>query len=301
MSIRLKQFGIISVFFLSLMDSYAGMKIQRSVRTIQELDEARSEAREKGKALVFVYTDTKTTCGLCIAATEKAFDELDRYAVPVLLDMQDKAFYEEISPVIGGALHAPEMGNFIPKAVVTSDDMGTLLGSINYESMSSGRNFSALNKEVKSTLTTMEEGGVVEAKSVVPVWYCTKTEGHHFSGEFIGIGEKKGGKQLVIASENGKSSRIALSRLTPGAVEYAESLKEASDSKNTEDANTSIGAEVIHSWESQKGGKTIKGKFISLEEGKLTIEKEESDRITFDISLLSDESRATAEKLAAGE
>lgn len=292
--------GILSVLTFSIVTSYAGIEVPRTVRTIEELDQVRAEAREEGKALAFVLTDTKTSCGLCIGATKEAFDELGRYAIPVLLDVQNAVFYEHISPVVGGSLNADKMGNFIPKAVVSSDDMMQVLGSIPYKSMSSARNFSELNKRVKAALEAAQQGGNVETQSVVPVWYSTGTKGRFFEGNFKEVTtNKKGAKQVVLAQKNGKEIRVGFNLLTPAAVDYIGTLQGTLGSKTTEDSAAKSNADTVHSWESANGGKSIEGKFISLSNGKITIEKEVGGTITFDVSLLSDKSKKHARALAA--
>ena len=297
MYIKSKHLGIIAAFMCSVATTYAGMEIPRSVRTIQELDEARAEAREEGKALLFVFTDPGTSCGLCIGATKESFKELDRYAVPVLLDTSKDDFYEQISPMVGGALYAADMGNLIPKAVVTNADMDMVLGKMGYKSMSSSRNFSAVNKEVKASLEAMEAGEEITGKDVMPVWYTTKSKGRSVKGPIKSIE----GQKLVIARDGKKNFKIPFGRLTPAAKEYLEAMNGSPASAAGEEVGNEAAAEVMHDWESAKGGKTIEGKFVSLSGGKITLDRSEGGLITFDVSKLSAESQAKAEELAGQE
>ncbi|WP_435896110.1 hypothetical protein [Oceaniferula spumae] len=199
--------------------------------------------------------------------------------------------YDHISPIVGGGLGDPKMGNLIPKAVVVSPDMTTMYGSIAYKQMKASKNFTELNKKVEAALEGKPAGAQPE-----PQWYVKAGKGSFYKGNMVNLKKNKKNQQIIVLKErSGKVLNVPLGKLTPLAQKMA--LGQVADKA---DDKPSAAAELeMESWESAKGGKSIKATFVSLSGGKITLKKDNGQEVTFDLTLLSDKSQSRARELAA--
>jgi len=193
--------------------------------------------------------------------------------------------------MVTGSLNHPKMGRIIPKAVITSPDQTVVYAKMSYKQLQSSSSYSITSKKVKAALA----GNTPQADpSMTPMWNL-KNSGRHYTGTFI---ELKGDETLVLKmKESGKNSNIAMSQLSSGSQAYAKMLEKIR-SGATDDAEKSTNSEhTVETWESSKGGKTIRATFISLEDGKITLKKESNKTISFAIDLLSEKSQKRAQEL----
>lgn len=56
-----KPLFILAITAVATQMAFAGFKVPRSVYRMDKLEEAKSEAEEKGKALIFIYTNPGST------------------------------------------------------------------------------------------------------------------------------------------------------------------------------------------------------------------------------------------------
>jgi hypothetical protein len=122
----------------------------KSVFRMHELDEAKAEAKEKGKAITFVYTREETTCGLCVRASLSAVDELKSKSVIVYAHTDETA---KLPAAVQQALRSPEAGGYIPKVVLVDANMDKVLAVVPY---ARGDRHVRLLKDAKKTIPKVE-------------------------------------------------------------------------------------------------------------------------------------------------
>lgn len=183
-----------------------------------------------------------------------------------------------------GVLNASSMGNTIPKAVVTSADQLTYMASMPYKRMSDSKAFREVNKGIKEALA----GKKVEKPKDAEYNWMISGVSRFYKGDFV---EVKDDKFLMIKPAKGKAIKVPLAKLSTGAQAYARLRAGAGAAPAAEEPG-------MESWESAKGGKTIEASFVSLSGGKITLKKQGGKIVTFNLSLLSDQSRQRAKELA---
>lgn len=281
----------LSAVYLALAASaYAGFKVPSSVYTMDKLAEAVAEAEKKDKALAIVYTDKGTNWGPCVAASLEAFKKFKRHSVVVYLSTKSPNPFEKLSPIVSGAFRHPKIGNIIPKAVILSPDQGYLYAKLSYPQLKDSREYSKASKLVKAAL----EGELPATDpDLVPAWNL-KNSNSAYTGTFV---ELQDGKTLILKmKESGKNSNIPLSKLSKGSVAYAEMLEKKRAGVAEEAAKPAdLG---IETWGSSTAGKTIEATFISLVGDKVTLKKKSGKKMSFSLSLLSEDSQERAKLLA---
>jgi len=105
----------------------AAFELERGVYAISELKEAQKEAREKGKAISFLYSNTETTCGLCDRASLVIMDEMNGDTVMVYTRSASDA-----PKIVFEAFRSPESGKYIPKFAAFDAELTRLLGVVSY-------------------------------------------------------------------------------------------------------------------------------------------------------------------------
>ena len=182
------------------------------------------------------------------------------------------------------------MGNIIPKAVILSPDQRYLYAKLSYPQLKDSKEYYKASKLVKAAL----EGELTATDpELVPAWNL-KNSKSTYTGTFV---ELQDGKTLILKmKESGKNSRIPLSKLSKGSVAYAEMLEKKRAGVAEEAAKP---AELgIETWGSSTAGKTIEATFISLVGDKVTLKKKSGKKMSFSLSLLSEDSQERAKLLA---
>ena len=268
--------------------AYAGFQLPRGVHTADSLQEARAEAVEKGKGLAFVLSNKGTNCGLCVAATEKAFKELKSHSVVVYLGTGEAKSWQAVGPLVMTGLQTKAMGNIIPKVAVTSPDMGQLWAQISYKDMGNDRTFRDTRKKVDA----IQEGEAEppDPKEMVIYWPLKGTD-RRYAGRFRGLqGDDK--LMLELEGEN-RVSHIPLNRFTEESVAFARLL--AGSKAGQEIAAGSPEKEPEYEEWTGSNGKVLRARFMGISGGSVTLQTEDGKSYTLPLDRLDKESQVKAE------
>jgi hypothetical protein len=135
--------------------SHAGISIPKNVLRSDQMKAARADAEKEKKGSSFVLTDPDISCGLCIAASDEAFDTLRSHSVVVFLGVKDNNRWAGVSPMVLTGFSEPKMGRRIPRAVVTSSDMPENRARLSCKVLEKDGTHPATKKRVEAML----EGG----------------------------------------------------------------------------------------------------------------------------------------------
>jgi hypothetical protein len=109
-------------------------KVPSGTFAISELEKARAEALERGKALAFLVSDPDSKYSKTTAATAQAIKELRRSAVVVFLDSK-KDVEMVMPPPVVTSMRGPTMGTFDPRVVLLTADLVHTLEGIDSEKL----------------------------------------------------------------------------------------------------------------------------------------------------------------------
>ena len=109
--------------------SSASFTIPYNVYRINTLAEAAEKARSGNMPVAFVYSDANTTCRLATAASEDAMEILKEKIIVVYVSKED---WKQIPEIVRKAIKSSAAGNYIPKTIVVSPDMRTVVSTIPY-------------------------------------------------------------------------------------------------------------------------------------------------------------------------
>ncbi len=108
----------------------AAFNIPNHVYTIDQLRQAKEEARADDKQIVFLFSDEHTTCALCTRASINIMRRFERRAVIVYFGKKDWA---KAPRIVTEAINSPEAGKFIPKTIVVDSGITEVVSIIPYE------------------------------------------------------------------------------------------------------------------------------------------------------------------------
>ncbi|GEM_PF-4178722 len=272
--------------------SVAGFRLPMGVYELDEIEEALSEANEKKEALAFVLSEQKGTCPLCDNSTLDAFKRLKKHSTLVFLELRQKGWDKEVSPVVLSAFSNKSMGNIIPKVVITSPDMTEVWGTITYADMQESRTYRDMEKQVKALLANPNAEKPAQPSSIF--WTLNDNSNQGYRGAF----EKLEGDTLYLKLSNGNVSPFPLSDFVPGAVLYAKAKAGASDpSVSTPVSAASSSQTAFVPW-TGSNGKVIQAAFVSLKDDTVQLRSPVGAIYTFPLSRLSPESQARAKEMA---
>ncbi|MCU0751814.1 MAG: hypothetical protein MUF86_07000 [Akkermansiaceae bacterium] len=273
--------------------SHAGVEIPRSVYQTAQLEAARAEAAEKNKALAFVMSDPGTTCGLCVAATDMAFEKLKSHSVVVFINSEDDNKWADVGPMVVTGISEKKMGNLIPRAVITSPDMSEIWGQMKYEELKVEGPYRGIKKQVDAILKGEAKP---ENPPERPIYWPIKGSKEFYIGAFVDLADN-GGLRLKMES-NGKMATIPLGRLTGNCAVLARTLAgREPEAKPQPEASQ---APALESW-TGSNGKTLQARFVSLADDKVTLEMEDGKTYTMPLERLAGSSRERAKTLQAAK
>ena len=176
------------------------------------------------------------------------------------------------------------VGHMIPKVVVTSPDQRAYIASMSCKSMGKSKSFNIVNDKIEQALAG---GDLSLPKGFFPFWSLANKKGF-LPGRFVSL---KNDSIVFVKQPDGKTRKIAMKKLSPASQAYARAFGAPAKPKEAPVTYE------MESWTNAKG-KSIEGKFVSLNGGKISLEKPDGEIVTFDVSLLSEASRKRAEELA---
>ncbi|NDY41659.1 hypothetical protein G3N55_02170 [Dissulfurirhabdus thermomarina] len=95
----------------------AAFTLPSGVVPLSDLPAARAKARREGKALAFLFVDTRGGCGLCAQAARLAAERLSPAAVVVHVD--PRSDLGRMPSLVRDALRSPAAGQVSPRLAVT--------------------------------------------------------------------------------------------------------------------------------------------------------------------------------------
>lgn len=283
-----RSLGLITALLSSSAD--AGIDLPRGVYLFDQIEEASAEAEKEEKALAFILSDPDTTCGLCIGATELAFEKLKAHSVIVFINSELTNPWDHVSPMVVTGLSEPQVGHNIPKAVVTSPDMSEIWFQMGYTKLKNEDSYRDARKQVNAILKGEEEP---ESPADRAIYWPLKGKDLHYTGSFVGLDES--GKLRLKMQKDGKLATIPLDRLTPQSAVFARML--AGKEGNSDSEPASADEPELESW-TGSNGKTLQARFIRLVDDKVTLEMEDGKTYTLPLDRLAESSRERARELA---
>ncbi|MCC5788196.1 MAG: hypothetical protein JJT75_01065 [Opitutales bacterium] len=281
---------IFALGFLSLFGSVAiaSIQIPRQVYRVADFEEATARAERLDRPIALVLSNENTSCGLVVHATETAFRSLGNYTVVVFLQLNDAERAQKIPPNVFQAFQAKEAGRIIPKVVIASSDLRSVLGIVSYEDMKDNRTWQNVRREVSRALSSPEN---LPEQAKVTRWYSVR--GEVYRGDFFDLTDT----HLVILRDTTKAERpILLENLSPATIAYARFVKESQEAKEKEVEEAP--ELVFERWTSKDNSRQIEGAFLSLQDNQVQLKTPDGEDLVFSIDLMNEESQKRAKKLA---
>jgi hypothetical protein len=176
-----------------------------------QFNEAREAAKAQGKALIYIETDSKTTCPKTEWGTAEAYSALKRDYVLVIEDDSDPANVD-VKEMNSAIIKTSKIGNFTPRVTVVNPDKLEFITGTDYSNMSKDKRWAKkLDETVAASLkpATAETSEPAAAKTAeLRDW--TNTEGKTIRATLI---EKK---ETVVSLklENGKVVDYPIDKLS---------------------------------------------------------------------------------------
>jgi len=130
----MKRYSIVQVVLLVLMFSAslasAAFDIPSYVYRIDQLQQAKDEAKADDKQIVFLYSDEHTDCPLASKASISIIRRFKHRAVIVYIC---KEGWAKVPRIVRETIKSPEAGRFIPKTVVVDSGLTEVVSIIPYE------------------------------------------------------------------------------------------------------------------------------------------------------------------------
>jgi hypothetical protein len=121
---------VLLVLTLSASLASAAFDVPSHVYRIDQLQQAKEEARADDKQIVFLYSNEHTTCSLASGASISIMQRFKRNAVIVYIC---KEVWAKVPRIVREAIKSPEAGKFIPKTVVVDSGIMEVISIIPYE------------------------------------------------------------------------------------------------------------------------------------------------------------------------
>jgi hypothetical protein len=168
--------------------------------------------------------------------------------------------------------------------------MQQLWGSMSYKQMQEDRNF----REFKKQINAIREGEAEpEVDPKLDFYWPVKGKDSYYIGAFREINAKG---VIVLQTAAGKTLRLKPALLTDAAANYARKLAGVEGSAKEETTETTAEKPVMEAWTSSEG-KTIQARFLSLANGKITLELSDGRTATLPLDRFNADSQARAREL----
>ncbi len=123
--------AVVVAFLFMLQPAFAGFSLQPGVFRMDELSQARDEARIENVPIAFMYSHRKTKCGLASAASKDVMKEFGDYFVIVFVSTEDQDEWQKLPMNVARALNST--GKFIPKTAVMDPGLKKVLATVPYK------------------------------------------------------------------------------------------------------------------------------------------------------------------------
>jgi hypothetical protein len=226
-----KMLVLIAASWVGAWQGRAEFKMPKSVFRMNQLEEAKAAAQEKGCPITFISTHEKTSCGLCASASVCAAEELDKKTVVVYVDCDGEK--PQLPKIVQDALRKPEAGRYVPKTVIVDPEITKVITIVPY---ATGAEQQTLLKQAKKQISqampkktskpsTSAHGPARSAiepdeNREMRVW--RSKNGAELTGSLF----KEKGSYLVLRKEDGTQRQILMSELSDEDQKYVRELKE---------------------------------------------------------------------------
>ncbi len=184
-----------------------------------QFSEARKAAQEQGKVLVYVETDSKTTCPKTEWGTKEVYKELRREGILVVSDKSDpeNVRVTEMFPAIAETVKT--IGKASPRVTVVEPETLKFITGTDYYNISSDKRWSRkMGAAISKATAPKQEDGEAAAPEVKkqeevntsPVREWTNTEGKTIRAAFVA---RKAG-MATLKLENGKTVDYPIDKLS---------------------------------------------------------------------------------------
>lgn len=207
-------------------------ELPRGVFPLSQLEEAKAEARTKGQPLVFVYTDLKSTCGLCIGSTEDSFKSFRSRGTLVFVNSKPNELRQAPRPLLDMRMK-PEMGDIIPMVMVLTADAAKPIKGYSYAELKGGQASKAARdlRRVLEETDPLGDGAKPEADGAAPdagvkllaeeqIW--ENSEGRTITAAVKAVS----GSTVTFVLKGGKTVDYPLEKLSAAAREKIQDLED---------------------------------------------------------------------------
>ncbi len=192
-----------------------GEEIPRGAFKSSQFDAAREAAKTQGKALIYIETDSKSSCPKTQWGTAEAYSELKRDYVLVVEDDADPEKVD-VSALNSAITKTSKIGNFSPRVTVVEPDKLEFITGTDYSNMSGDKRWAKkLDEAVTVALAAKKESTPpatpaepTAAKSEFTDW--SNTDGKVIRAALV---EKKA-DVVVLKLENGKTIEYPIEKLS---------------------------------------------------------------------------------------
>ena len=216
------------VSMICTVHAFAGFKLKKDIYRIQQLKEAQDEAKAKGKAVMFLYTDADSTCGLATQAGLDAMSRLKSKAVVVYVCAKDERSL--LPPLVQEAITSTNAGKFIPKTVIVNPEINTVIATVPYApEKKRKRLFKNAKKAISHSMSTLSQNQTAPKTNAVPnasepkqivsrTW--TSVRGEKLEALFVKL--ERG--MVVLKSPEGKLRRFHINKFSKDDQLYVRKL-----------------------------------------------------------------------------
>lgn len=121
---------VLSILVFSSSFAFAAFDLPGYVLRIDQLEQAREQAKSDDKQIVFFYSNEHTDCPLAAKASIGIMEKFRHKAVIVYVGKGD---WEKVPQIVRKAMSSPEAGKFIPKTVVVDSAITEVVSIIPYK------------------------------------------------------------------------------------------------------------------------------------------------------------------------
>ncbi len=192
----------------------AGPGFGKSVMRMNELEQAQQEARSKGKAMTFLYTEENSTCPLCEKANWEVVNGMK--ARTVVVYMANGKEFTLAPAIVQQGLLSDRAGKYIPQTVVVDPEYKEIIAIIPYDTSAAEMkaSVSRAKKSISKFFADRETGNPPASLSgdsppAVRTW--TSQSGATIEAMFV----KCVLDVVYLETEDGRTIQIPINKLSP--------------------------------------------------------------------------------------
>jgi hypothetical protein len=193
----------------------SGEEIPRGAFKSSQFEAAREAAKAQGKALIYIETDSKSSCPKTQWGTAEAYSELKRDYVLVVEDDADPEKVD-VSALNSAITKTSKIGNFTPRVTVVEPDKLEFITGTDYSNMYGDKRWAKkLDEAVTVALAAKKESAMPATPAEPAAEKPEFTDWSNTDGKVIraALVEKKA-NLVVLKLENGKTIEYPIEKLS---------------------------------------------------------------------------------------